>query len=72
MPARHAARDDAWRAVRAASPGDTAGPKRARLTFLGHSTVLIEVDDLRILTDPVLRRGLGPVRRQVQAVLPEL
>ncbi len=72
MPARHAARDDAWRAVRAASPADNAGRKRARLTFLGHSTVLIEVDDLRILTDPVLRRGLGPVRRQVRAVLPEL
>jgi L-ascorbate metabolism protein UlaG (beta-lactamase superfamily) len=72
MPARHAARDDAWRAVRAASPAEAAGPKHARLTFLGHSTVLIEVDDLRILTDPVLREGLGPVRRQVRAVLPEL
>ena len=34
--------------------------------------MLIEVDDLRILTDPVLREGVGPVRRQVQAVLPEL
>ncbi|OGO57118.1 MAG: hypothetical protein A2V85_17805 [Chloroflexi bacterium RBG_16_72_14] len=42
------------------------------MTFLGHSTVLIEVDDLRILTDPMLRDGLGPVRRQVEAVLPEL
>jgi L-ascorbate metabolism protein UlaG (beta-lactamase superfamily) len=71
-PSRHVAVDHAWRAVRAASPAPTAGPKYARLTFLGHSTVLIEVDDLRILTDPVLRRGLGPVRRQVQAVLPEL
>jgi L-ascorbate metabolism protein UlaG (beta-lactamase superfamily) len=71
-PDRDAARDDTWRAIRAASPATRAGPKRARLTFLGHSTVLIEVDDLRILTDPVLRRGLGPVRRQVQAVLPEL
>ena len=69
---RHATRDHAWRAVRAASPAPAAGPRRARLTFLGHSTVLIEVDDLRILMDPVLREGLGPVRRQVQAVLPEL
>ena len=69
---RHAARDHAWRAVRAASPAPAAGPKHARLTFLGHSTVLIEVDDLRILTDPVLREGLGPVRRQVRAILPEL
>ena len=69
---RDATRDHAWRAVRAASPAGVAGPRHARLTFLGHSTVLIEVDDLRILTDPVLRAGLGPVRRQVQAVLPEL
>ncbi len=68
--------DHAWRGVRAASPaagaGAGAGAEDARLTFLGHSTVLIEVDDLRILMDPVLRDGLGPVRRQVQAVLPEL
>ena len=53
-------------------PAEAAGPKHGRLTFLGHSTVLIEVDDLRILMDPVLREGLGPVRRQVQAILPEL
>ena len=52
--------------IRAASPAAKAGPKHARLTFLGHSTVLIEVDDLRILTDPMLRDGLGPVRRQVR------
>ena len=44
----------------------------AGITFLGHSTVLIEVDDLRILMDPVLRDGLGPVRRQVRSILPEL
>jgi L-ascorbate metabolism protein UlaG (beta-lactamase superfamily) len=72
MPHRHAAVDHAWRAVRAAAPAKAAGPKHGRLTFLGHSTVLIEIDDLRILTDPVLRDGLGPVRRQVTAVLPEL
>jgi len=72
MPQRHAAVDTAWRAVRAASPARTAGPEHGRVTFLGHSTLLIEVDDLRILTDPVLRVGLGPVRRQVEAVLPEL
>jgi L-ascorbate metabolism protein UlaG (beta-lactamase superfamily) len=72
MPPRHANVDEGWRAVRAASPATTAGPRHARLTFLGHSTVLVEIDDLRILTDPVLREGLGPVRRQVKAVLPEL
>jgi L-ascorbate metabolism protein UlaG (beta-lactamase superfamily) len=71
-PDRDAARHAGWRAIRAASPAATAGPARGRLTFLGHSTVLLEVDDLRILTDPVLRDGFGPVRRQVHAVLPEL
>ena len=40
----------------------------ASLTFLGHSTVLIQVDRLRILTDPFLERGLGPIRRQTDAV----
>lgn len=72
MPHRHAAVDDTWRAVRAAAPAAAAGPRHGRVTFLGHSTVLIEVDDLRILTDPVLRGALGPVRRQVRAVLPDL
>ena len=72
MPHRHATVDETWRSIRAASPAKAVGPKHARLTFLGHATVLIEVDDLRILTDPVLRDGLGPVRRQVKAVLPEL
>ena len=72
MAHRHAAVDHAWRTVRAAAPATRAGPAHARLTFLGHSTVLIEVDDLRILTDPMLRDGLGPVRRQVERVLPEL
>jgi L-ascorbate metabolism protein UlaG (beta-lactamase superfamily) len=72
MPHRLAAVDHAWRAVRAAAPAQTAGPPHARVTFLGHSTCLVEVDDLRILTDPWLRGGLGPVRRQVDAVLPEL
>jgi L-ascorbate metabolism protein UlaG (beta-lactamase superfamily) len=72
MPDRTADVDLGWRAVRAAAPAGDDASTRGRLTFLGHSTVLIEVDDLRILTDPVLREGFGPVRRQVQAVLPGL
>lgn len=72
MPPRSAAVHEGWRLVRAASPAFEAGPRHGRITFLGHSTTLIEVDDLRILTDPILREGLGPVRRQVQKVLPEL
>ena len=72
MPHRHAATDPGWRAIRAASPAEKRGPAHGRVTFLGHSTLLLEVDDLRILTDPFLRDGMGPVRRQVKAVLPEL
>ena len=34
-----------------------------RLTYLGHATVLIELDGVRIMTDPVLGQGLGPLRR---------
>src|SRR2546421_6923334 len=33
-----------------------------RLRFLGHSTVLLTLDGVRVLTDPVLR-GIGPLRR---------
>src|SRR3974390_1289494 len=72
MPHRHAATDAVWRAIRAASPAGPRGPELGRLTFLGHSTLLLEVDDLRILTDPLLRDGVGPVRRQTRAILPEL
>ncbi|HEX4669266.1 MAG TPA: MBL fold metallo-hydrolase [Solirubrobacterales bacterium] len=35
----------------------------ARITFVGHATVLIEMDGVRLLTDPVLRRRVGPLRR---------
>ena len=31
--------------------------------FLGHSTVLLELDGLRLLTDPFLRGWIGPLRR---------
>jgi L-ascorbate metabolism protein UlaG (beta-lactamase superfamily) len=72
MPERHAAVDDAWRRVRAGAPARDGGEHRTRLTFLGHSSVLIELDELRILTDPMLRDGIGPIRRQVRAVIPEL
>lgn len=34
-----------------------------RITYLGHATLLIELDGLRILTDPLLRDRLGPLRR---------
>lgn len=34
-----------------------------RLTWLGHATVLIELDGVRLLTDPVLRRSVLLLRR---------
>jgi L-ascorbate metabolism protein UlaG (beta-lactamase superfamily) len=35
----------------------------ARITWLGHATVLIELDGVRLLTDPVLGRRVGPLVR---------
>ena len=34
-----------------------------RVTYVGHATVLLELDGLRLLTDPVLRSRVGPLRR---------
>jgi L-ascorbate metabolism protein UlaG (beta-lactamase superfamily) len=40
-----------------------------RLTFLGHSTVLIDLDGVRVLTDPLLGHlAAGAIRRQVPHV----
>jgi L-ascorbate metabolism protein UlaG (beta-lactamase superfamily) len=36
---------------------------RDRLTWVGHSTVLLEVGGARLLTDPLLRNHLGHLRR---------
>jgi L-ascorbate metabolism protein UlaG (beta-lactamase superfamily) len=33
------------------------------VTFLGHATILIEMDGVRVLTDPILRTRLGPLTR---------
>ena len=33
------------------------------LTYVGHATVLIEMDGTRVLTDPLLRHNLGPLLR---------
>jgi L-ascorbate metabolism protein UlaG (beta-lactamase superfamily) len=34
------------------------------VTWLGHSTVLLEVDGARLLTDPLLRRRVAHLRRR--------
>ena len=35
----------------------------ARVTYVGHGTVLIDLDGVRLLTDPLLRRRVGHLRR---------
>ncbi|MBS1887243.1 MAG: MBL fold metallo-hydrolase [Actinobacteria bacterium] len=43
-----------------------------RIVYVGHATVLIELDGVRLLTDPVLGGWLGPLRRQGPAPGPEV
>jgi L-ascorbate metabolism protein UlaG (beta-lactamase superfamily) len=40
-----------------------AVPARGGITWLGHSTVVVEVDGTRLVTDPVLRRRVMHLRR---------
>ena len=41
-----------------------SGADGVRVTWVGHSTVLLELGGVRVLTDPLLRRRLGPLRRR--------
>ena len=43
-----------------------------RLTYIGHATTLIRLGGTAVLTDPMLRPGLGPLRRQGQPPPPAL
>jgi L-ascorbate metabolism protein UlaG (beta-lactamase superfamily) len=43
-----------------------------RIVFLGHAAVLIELDGVRLLTDPLLRGRVAHLRRQVPPVPSEL
>ncbi len=45
-----------------------AGKAGDRIVFLGHATVLIEMDGLRLLTDPLLRYRVAHLRRQAPLV----
>jgi len=38
-------------------------PQSTRVTYVGHGTVLVEMDGVRILTDPSLKRWTGALRR---------
>lgn len=42
---------------------DAGGMATDRVTYVGHATVLVEIDGTRLLTDPVLRSRIGPLRR---------
>jgi L-ascorbate metabolism protein UlaG (beta-lactamase superfamily) len=46
--------------------------KAVRLLYVGHATVLIELDGVRLLTDPVLRPRIWHLRRRVPLDTAEL
>jgi len=48
---------------RAALYGGLVPGQPAAITWLGHATVLVEVDGVRLLTDPVLGKRVGPLVR---------
>lgn len=43
--------------------GAHADDRRVEINWIGHATVLIELDGVRLLTDPVLRDRVGPLVR---------
>src|SRR5215510_10986900 len=42
-----------------------------RITWLGHATVVLDLDGVRLLTDPLLRAMAGPLRRRGKAPTPD-
>jgi L-ascorbate metabolism protein UlaG (beta-lactamase superfamily) len=50
-------------------PGLSAG---LRVTYVGHATALLEIDGVRLLTDPLLRDRVAFLRRQAPAPVPEI
>jgi L-ascorbate metabolism protein UlaG (beta-lactamase superfamily) len=50
-------------ALPAAPAVKTANQTGLAITWLGHATVLIEMDGHRVITDPVLRNRVGPLVR---------
>jgi len=39
-----------------------------QITFIGHATLLVEIDGVRLLTDPVLRDGVAHLKRRSMPV----
>ncbi len=58
--------------VDGALAGRRVGKAADRIVSLGHATVLIELDGVRLLTDPLLRGRVAHLRRQVPAVQRDL
>lgn len=52
--------------------GTHAETSSLSLTFAGHSTVLLELDGVRLLTDPLLRRRIGVLIRRSPVPPPEV
>ena len=48
----------------------TTTPAGGRLVYVGHATVLVELDGVRLLTDPVLRGRILHLRRRVPPPAP--
>jgi L-ascorbate metabolism protein UlaG (beta-lactamase superfamily) len=46
---------------------DASASRQLRLTYIGHGTVGLVLDGVRLLTDPLLRRWAGPLRRYATA-----
>src|SRR5688572_22480217 len=38
------------------------------ITYVGHATCLVEMQGVRVLTDPILRNRIGHIRRQSESV----
>jgi L-ascorbate metabolism protein UlaG (beta-lactamase superfamily) len=45
-------------------PAHGPAASASRLTYVGHGCVLIEMDGVRVITDPLLRRWVGPLLRR--------
>ncbi len=46
-------------------------PGSRRVTYVGHATTLVELDGVRLLTDPILRSRVGPLRWRAPLRAPE-
>jgi L-ascorbate metabolism protein UlaG (beta-lactamase superfamily) len=56
----------------ASATAGSSGPARDRIVFLGHATVLIELEGRRLLTDPLLRRRVAHLRHRAPAAREQL